>query len=223
MRTAVLIPVLNEAKALPAVLSELPPGLRVVVCDNGSTDRSPEVAKAHGAEVVRELQRGYGNALLAGIEHLRADPPQAVVVMDGDHSTVADDLERLLAPIRANEADLVVGERITLGDAGALTLPQRVGNALATALIAARTGRRFRDLGPFRAIRWGALLDLGMTDRTWGWNVEMQMKALRIGLRVAEIPVRNRSRTHGESKISGSVRGAARAGARMLWATWKYA
>lgn len=223
MRTAILIPVLNEAEALPAVLSELPRGVRVVVCDNGSTDHSCEVAKAHGAEVVREPRRGYGNALLAGIDHLRADPPQAVAIMDGDGSCVADELERLLAPIRANEADLVVGERVTLGDPGALTLPQRVGNALAGALIAARTGRRFRDLGPFRAIRWGALLDLGMTDRTWGWNVEMQMKAPRVGLRVAEVPVRNRARAHGESKISGSVRGAARAGARILWATWKYA
>jgi hypothetical protein len=143
------------------------------------------------------------------------------VILDGDHSVVAADLAVILAPLREGRADLVIGERLTLGDPDALTPQQRVGNRLATAIIAAQTGRRFRDLGPFRAIRWGALLDLGMVDPTWGWNVEMQLKALRGGLRVLEVPVRNRPRI-GTSKISGTVSGVARAGAKILWACWKY-
>ncbi|MFZ5475590.1 MAG: glycosyltransferase family 2 protein [Myxococcota bacterium] len=222
MQTAILIPVLNEEQALPKVLSELPPGHRVVVCDNGSTDRSADIARAHGADVVSEPARGYGGACLAGIAHLRAHPPDAVVIMDGDASCDPRDLPVLLEPIAENRADLVVGERLTLGEPGALTPQQRAGNAVATACIAARAGRRWRDMGPFRAIRWGALLDLGMVDRTWGWNVEMQMKAARQGLRCLEVPVHNRPRI-GKSKISGTVQGVVRAGGKILWACWRYA
>lgn len=220
MRVAVLIPVLDEAEALPAVLGELPPGLRVVACDNGSTDGSPDVARAHGAEVVSEPRRGYGGALLAGIAHLRADPPDVVVILDGDHSCYAADLDALLGPIRGG-ADLVIGERLTRGERGSLTPPQVAGNAVATRLIALRTGHRYRDMGPFRAIRWSALQRLGMRDRTWGWNVEMQMKAAKLGLRVLEVPVGYRPRI-GTSKISGTVRGVVRAGGRILWACWAY-
>jgi glycosyltransferase involved in cell wall biosynthesis len=221
VRTAILIPVLDEAEALPSVLGEIPPGFRVVVCDNGSKDGSPAIAADLGAEVVTEPERGYGAALMAGIAHLKKDPPQVVVILDGDHSVYLDDLDRLLAPIRENRADMVVGDRTALAEPGALTPPQRVGNALATALIARRTGHRYRDMGPFRAIRWGALLDLGMTDRTWGWNVEMQMKAAILGLRVLEVPVRYRPRI-GTSKISGTISGVVRAGAKILWACWRY-
>ena len=221
MRTAILIPVLDEEQALPRVLSELPRAARVVVCDNGSADGSVAVAKAHGAEVVFQPVRGYGGALLAGIAHLRADPPDVVVILDGDHSAWAEDLPILLQPIQDGRADLVLGERLTLGDPDALTVPQRAGNRLATALIAAQTGRRYRDFGPFRAIRWGALLDLGMEDPTWGWNVEMQLKALRSGVRVLEVPVRHRTRI-GTSKISGTLQGVVRAGGRILWACWRY-
>lgn len=221
MRVAVLIPVLDEAEALPRVLDELPPGLRVIVCDNGSTDGSPDVARAHGAEVVSEPARGYGAAVQAGIARLKADPPHVVVILDGDHSCYAEDLEALLAPLRENRADLVIGERLTRGEPDSLTPPQRAGNVVATRLIALRTGHRYRDMGPFRAIRWGALLDLGLEDRTWGWNVEMQLKAALLGLRVLEVPVGYRPRI-GTSKISGTVRGVARAGARILWACWHY-
>ncbi len=221
MRTAILIPVLDEEQALPVVLDELPRDVRVVVCDNGSTDRSVEVARAHGAEVVSQPIRGYGGAVQAGILHLADDPPDVVVIMDGDHACWAEDLPVLLAPIRDGRADLVIGERLTLGDPTALTPPQRVGNRLASALVARQTGHRYRDFGPYRAIRWGALLDLGMVDPTWGWNVEMQLKALRSGVRVLEVPVRNRARI-GTSKISGTLRGVARAGARILWACWRY-
>jgi glycosyltransferase involved in cell wall biosynthesis len=220
LQTALLIPVLNEEPALPRVLAELPPGLRVVVCDNGSTDRSVEIARDLGAEVTIEPARGYGAACLAGIAHLSASPPDAVVFMDGDHSCDPRDLPVLLDPIAENRADLVCGERLTLGEPGGLTPQQVAGNALATALIAARTGRRWRDMGPFRAIRWGALLDLGMQDRTWGWNVEMQMKASR-QLRCLEVPVHNRPRV-GKSKISGTLPGVARASGKILYATWRY-
>ena len=221
MRTAILIPVLNEEQALPSVLAEIPAEMRVVVCDNGSTDRSAEIARAAGAEVVSEPLRGYGGACLAGIAHLRADPPDAVVILDGDHSVWLADLPLLLAPLEEGRADMVLGDRTSLAEPGSLTPQQRVGNAIAASFIRSRTGFRYRDMGPFRAIRWGALLDLGMEDRTWGWNVEMQLKALRSGVRVMEVPVRYRARI-GTSKISGTLEGVARAGAKILWACWRY-
>lgn len=221
VRIAILIPVLDEEQALPAVLAELPPDVRVIVCDNGSTDRSAEIARTHGAEVVHQPRRGYGGAVQAGIARLRAAPPDLVVILDGDHSCWAEDLCTLLEPLRDGRADLVLGERLTLGDPDALTVPQRVGNRFATAIIAAQTGHRYRDFGPFRAIRWEALVALEMVDPTWGWNVEMQLKALRRGVRVLEVPVRYRPRI-GTSKISGTIQGVVRAGGRILWACWKY-
>jgi glycosyltransferase involved in cell wall biosynthesis len=221
MRTAILLPVRNEALALPLVLGELPAGYRVVVCDNGSTDESVAIARAHGAEIASCPTPGYGGALQAGIALLQADPPDVVVVLDADHSTYIEDLAIVLGPIRDGRADLVMGERVTLGSPDALTAPQKFGNRLAVALMAAQTGHRYRDMGPLRAIRWGALLDLGMTDPTWGWNVEMQLKALRSGVRVLEVPVRYRPRV-GQSKISGTFSGVVRAGGRILWACWHY-
>jgi glycosyltransferase involved in cell wall biosynthesis len=221
LRVAVLIPVLNEAEALPRVLAELPQGLRVVVCDNGSTDGSTSIARSAGATVVTEPRRGYGGAVQAGIRALTEDPPDVVVILDGDHSCFAEDLPILLAPIRDGRADLVMGERITLGDPAATTPVQRYGNRLATSVMARMTGHQYRDMGPYRAIRWGALLDLGMVDPTWGWNVEMQLKALRSGVRVLEVPVRYRPRI-GTSKISGTLSGVVRAGYRILWACWRY-
>ncbi len=225
MRVAILLPCLNEADALPAVLAGLAPavrdGARVIVCDNGSTDGSREIARSLGANIATETRRGYGGAVLAGIAAITGDPPDVVVMMDADHSNYAEDLPALLGPILRGEAELVLGERMTLGDVRALTPQQRAGNALATALIRARTGRAYRDLGPFRAIRWEALRGLAMEDQTWGWNVEMQIKAVRRGLRVVEVPVRNRARI-GESKISGTVSGVVRAGAKIVWACWRY-
>lgn len=221
MRTAVLIPVLDEEQALPVVLAELPREHRVIVCDNGSTDRSAAIARELGVELVSQPKRGYGGAVLAGIALLKADPPDVVLILDGDHSVWVEDLAVILGPLRDGRADLVLGERLTLGDPDALTLPQRFGNRLATAIMHAQTGHRYRDMGPLRAIRWGALMDLDMADPTWGWNVEMQLKALRSGVRVLEVPVRYRTRI-GTSKISGTVRGVARAGVKILWACWKY-
>jgi hypothetical protein len=151
-----------------------------------------------------------------------------VVVLDGDGSADLADLPALLAPIAANEADLVIGDRTRRAAAGSLTAGQRAGNLLACSWISAYAARRGhphrpRDLGPFRAARWGALMDLGLVDPTWGWNVEMHLKAVRVGLRIAEVPVAWHPRTAGTSKISGDLRGAARAGVRVLEACWRYA
>jgi glycosyltransferase involved in cell wall biosynthesis len=223
MRVAVLIPALNEEEALPLVLADLPPRAveRVVVVDNGSVDRTAEVARAGGAEVVSEPKRGYGAACLAGLRHLSVDPPDVLVFLDGDHSDDVADLPRLLAPLQAGAADLVIGDRTARAERGALMPQQRVGNAVATTLIRALTGLRTRDMGPFRAIRWPALMGLHMADPAFGWMVEMHMKAARAGLRVVELPVAYRPR-RGESKISGTVRGSVRAGVGMLGACWTY-
>lgn len=224
-----MMPCLDEAAALPAVIAGLragpEPDARVVVADNGSRDGSGALAAGLGCDVVVEPRRGYGGAVQAGIAHLAALPadaqPDILVILDADHAADAADLPALLGPIRAGRADLVIGERLTRGTRDGLTAPQRVGNRLVTTFIRARTGHRATDLGPFRAIRWSALRALGMEDPTWGWNVEMHLKALRAGLRVIEVPVANRARI-GRSKISGTVQGVVRAGVRMVYACWRY-
>ncbi len=228
MRVAVIIPALDEEASLPLVLSDLADVPRqgwslqeVVVCDNGSTDGTARVARAAGATVVHEPRRGYGSACLAGLRHLAARPPEVLVVLDADYADHPEELPDLLAPVLTDQADLVMGERTTRAAPGALLPQQRWGNALATRLIARVGGHRYRDMGPFRAVRWTSLMTLEMEDPTWGWNVEMQLKALRRGLRVREVPVTYRPRV-GRSKISGTVRGTVRAGGRILWAVWHY-
>lgn len=213
-----IIPARNEAENLPALLAALPRGdlRRVVLADNGSTDATPDLARAGGLEVVAESRRGYGAACLAGLRDLAADPPAAVAFLDAD---LADDparLATLAAPVLAGEADLVIGSRRRLAEPGALDPHQRFGNALACFLMRLVTGRRYRDLGPMRVIAWPALQQLDMRDTTWGWTVEMQFKAATRGLRVVEIDVPYRKRHAGTSKISGSLIGSARAGYKIL-------
>src|SRR5215471_3016397 len=190
-RIAVIIPVLNEEATLPLVLADIPPDVveEVVVIDNGSTDRSIEVARVCGATVLSELRRGYGSACLAGIAYLKAKTPDIVVFLDGDYSDYPEEISALVQPIIAGECDLVIGSR-TRGRAepGALLLQARFGNALATLLIRWLYGFSYSDLGPFRAIRFLALLRLGMVDHNYGWTVEMQIKAIQKGLRIAEEP-----------------------------------
>jgi glycosyltransferase involved in cell wall biosynthesis len=222
LRVAVIIPALDEEASLPLVLADLPPVDRIVVVDNGSTDGTGEVALRRGVEVVVEPRRGYGNAVLAGMAHLRSDPPDVLVILDADHADPAGRLFELVAPIAEDRADLVQTDRTRTAEPGALTWMQRYGNALATALIAIATGHRYRDMGPFRAIRWRSLEQLGMEDPTFGWNVEMQMKAVRRDLRILEVPLPYRARRAGTSKISGSLGGAMRAGVRILWAVGHY-
>lgn len=217
-RVAVIIPAYNEEASLPRVLEAIPAGLteRVVVVDNGSTDRTPEVAAAHGAEVIREARRGYGSACLAGMARLRKDPPDIVVFLDGDFSDHPEEMGLLLAPIREKGCDLVVGSRaLGLREPGALLPQARFGNHLAVFLLRVLFGARYTDLGPFRAARFDRLLELGMSDPSFGWTVEMQARAALAGWKTAEVPVSYRKRI-GQSKITGTVAGTLRAGCGIL-------
>ena len=215
-RISLVIPALNEEDSLPLVLKALPPGVlhEVVVADNGSTDRTAEVARTHGARVVTESRRGYGSACLAGIAAL--EDPDIVAFLDGDFSDDPSELPAVLAPILEGRADLVIGSRMTGPREKGALLPQALfGNWLATALIRMFWGERFTDLGPFRAIRADSLRALAMADRDFGWTVEMQVKAARQGLRCTEVPVSYRRRV-GESKITGTVRGTVLASHKIL-------
>jgi len=219
----VIIPVFNEAQSLPLVLAALPRDLvdRVVVVDNASTDASGDAARAYGADVVHEARRGYGSACLAGIAALRADD-EIVVFLDGDFSDDPEDLRRLLPPVLEGTADLVVGTRMVRRRARRALLPQaRFGNRLAAALMRWLFGIRCTDLGPFRVIRHASLRRLGMTDRDFGWTVEMQLRAHLRGLRVCEVPVDYRKRV-GESKITGTWSGTLRAGYKILKTIFVY-
>lgn len=225
LEIAVVIPALNEERSLPAVLADIPrpPVRRIVVADNGSTDGTARVARQGGAEVVAAPRRGYGSACLAGLDHLRrTGPPEIVVFVDADWSDHAGELPGLIAPILAGEADLVIGSR-TLGrrEPGALLPQARAGNLVACALIRLLYGHRFTDLGPFRAIRWAALERLKMADPDFGWTAEMQVKALRHGLRCTEVPVSYRRRV-GVSKITGTLSGTVRAGYKILWTVLRH-
>jgi len=222
---AVVMPALNEARAIGHVLDAIPDWVsRVVVADNGSTDDTAAVARGRGAVVVHEPRRGYGAACLRGLAALAELPadspfpgtPDVVVFLDADCSDDAGEMGRLVGPIAAGDADLVIGSRV-LGRAepGSLTPPQRFGNALATALLRRLWGVRCTDLGPFRAIRYEHLVRLAMDDLGYGWTVQMQARAAAAGYRVAEVPVSYRRRI-GQSKISGTVRGVVGAGTKIL-------
>jgi glycosyltransferase involved in cell wall biosynthesis len=214
---ALLIPALNEAEVIGRVLAAVPSGLfsQILVIDNGSTDATAEQARSAGATVVAEPARGYGRACLTGLRQLRPEI-DAVVFMDADFSDDPGDAENLLQKL-AEGFELVIGSRMELAQPEALTPHQRFGNWLATRLIAWRWQIRFTDLGPFRAIRREALDRLGMRDENYGWTVEMQAQAARVGLRCTEIPVRYRPRAGGRSKVSGSIKGSILAGTKILW------
>jgi len=221
-RAALIIPALDEEPAIGQTLDRVPRDLycAIIVADNGSRDRTAQIARAHGATVVSELERGYGAACLRAISVL---PPNvdAVVFMDADASDDPAEAVLLLQPIYQGRADLVIGSR-TLGKAekGALEPHQVLGNRLATGIIRAFYGHRYTDLGPFRAIRTEALHKLAMRDRNYGWTIEMQIKALRHKLRVLEVPVSYRRRV-GVSKISGNWRASIAAGVKITWTAFR--
>lgn len=214
---AVIIPARNEAQALPLVIGAIPAGIdHVIVADNGSTDGSGDVARAHGALTIDVPQPGYGRACLAAIGEAERLGAEIIVFLDGDHSDHPEQMPRLTDPIVAGTADMVIGSR-TRGrrTAGALTPQQIFGNALACWLIARLWGFRYTDLGPFRAIRADALGQLKLREQTYGWTVEMQIRAVQHGLRIVEVPVDYRARI-GVSKVSGTVRGVVLAGYHIL-------
>jgi glycosyltransferase involved in cell wall biosynthesis len=220
-RIAVIIPAVDEEAAIGRVVAEIPAVVaRVVVVDNGSRDRTAQVARAAGAHVVHEPRRGYGQACLAGI----AAAPEASVLafLDGDYSDYPGQLVDVLAPILSGEADLVIGSR-NLGRraSGAHPLHAVLGTRLCVGLMNRLFGTRATDLGPFRAITARALERLDMRDLNFGWTVEMQVKAALRGLRVVEVPVDYRPRI-GQSKVSGTLSGTVRAGAKILGTLARY-
>jgi glycosyltransferase involved in cell wall biosynthesis len=227
---ALIIPALNEEAVLAKTLERIPPGLfaLIIVADNGSTDRTAEVARAHGALVSFEPRRGYGAACLRALGDIpRPDLPpyiEAIVFMQADLSEEPAEAERLLAPLFEGRADLVIGSR-TLGraEAGALLAHQVWGNRLLISMIRWLFGHRFTDLGPFRAIRADALRELGMQDRDYGWTVEMQVRALRRNLRILEVPVTYRIRAAGENKVSGRLGASLMAGVKMIFVVLRLA
>ena len=220
---ALIIPAFNEADSIGVQLAQLPRSLfaQIIVVDNGSQDATAEVARTAGAEVVREPRRGYGRACQAGLAHLRPEI-DAVMFMDADLSDHPADVTRLAHFFCADNWDLVTGSRV-LGEAeaGSLTPVQRFGNWLTTRLILWIWSVSFTDLGPLRILSRDALRRLDLRDNDFGWNVEMQVKAARLGLRVAEIPVNYRRRRYGRSKISGTLTGSARAGVKILWTVFR--
>jgi len=208
------------------VISEIPKGVvkTIIVCNNNSSDQTRQVAFAVGAIVVDEARRGYGYACLKGMEYLATSElkPDIVVFLDGDHSDYPEELPNVIDPILTGNADLVIGSR-ALGkkEKGSMTIPQRFGNWLATRLIRLFYGVRFTDLGPFRAIRYESLLALEMKDKTYGWTVEMQIKAAKMKLKCVEVPVNYRKRI-GTSKVSGTLKGVVFAGTKILWLVFRY-
>ena len=223
MRVGVVIPAYNEAESLPRVLAAIPSALvsEVVVVDNASTDETAVVARSGGARVVREERRGYGYACAAGVAALGA--VDVVVQLDADYSDDPAELPLLLAPLEANQADFVIGSR-ELGtcEPGALAPHQRFGNWLTARIMRQLYGVRVTDLGPFRAIRRPVLDRLALAERTYGWSVEMMVKAARGGYRIVEVPVSYRRRYAGQSKVSGTLEGSLKAGVVIIGTSVRY-
>ena len=223
-KITVIIPAINEAGAIGHVLDDLPKSAtEVIVVDNGSSDNTVAVAKKHGALVLTESRRGYGYACMHALKHLKSralkhpeQTPEIIVFLDGDYSDYPEYLDALVAPIEEKNMDLVIGARDSkLMEAGAMTPPQRFGNWLATWLMRHLFGARYTDLGPFRAIGYEQLMAMNMSDMTYGWTIEMQLKALNMNLNYIEIPVPYRNRIV-VSKVSGTLKGVIFAGVKII-------
>lgn len=224
-RIIVIIPVLNEEQSIGKVLAAIPalPEITVIVADNGSQDRTPEIAKQYGAVVTVQPERGYGATCLRALQEAEKFTPDVVVFLDGDYSDYPDEMPLLLAPILEEGYDLVIGSRLSGNRQKGALLPQAVfGNWLSTYLIQLFWKYRFTDLGPFRAVTWKALQRMQMQDRNFGWTVEMQIRAAQLGLRCCEIPVSYRKRI-GRSKVTGTIKGSVMAGIVILRTIGKHA
>jgi len=224
-RIKVIIPAFNEENSIALVIREIPDIVEeVIVVNNNSTDKTAEKAEEAGATVLHENRMGYGFACQKGLSYVeeQSNPPDILVFIDGDYSDYPEELPKVVAPILENGKDLVIGARVkALREPGSMTPQQRFGNWLATFLMRLFFGAKFTDLGPFRAIRYPALMHLQMEDKTYGWTVEMQLKAIKQDLSYTEVPVRYKKRI-GVSKVSGTVKGTIFAGVKILGWIFKY-
>jgi glycosyltransferase involved in cell wall biosynthesis len=221
----VIIPAYNEANSIALVVKDIPSIVNeVIVVNNNSTDETAINAEKAGATVLSEPNRGYGNACLKGMEYIanQETKPNILVFLDGDYSDFPEELVKIVDPIINDDVDFVIGARVKrLREVGSMTKPQIFGNWFASILMRIIYRSRFTDLGPFRAIKYDKLLALNMEDKTYGWTVEMQLKALKQKLVYVEIPVNYRNRI-GVSKVSGTLKGAIFAGAKILIWIFKY-
>ncbi len=225
MKIKVIIPAFNEADSIGLVIQDIPSVVdEVIVVSNNSTDQTEVNARKAGATVLTETRKGYGYACLKGMDYIAAQPekPDVVVFLDGDYSDYPEQLSAIIQPILQENIDFVIGARVDrLREEGSMTFPQIFGNWLATRLMRLFFGAKFTDLGPFRAIKYEKLLALNMEDKTYGWTVEMQLKAIKQKLSYVEVPVNYRNRI-GVSKVSGTVKGAVMAGVKILGWIFKY-
>ncbi len=221
----VIIPAFNEQDSIASVINDIPEIVEeVIVVNNNSTDKTQENAQDAGATVLTETNKGYGYACLKGMHYIaqQQDKPDVIVFLDGDYSDYPEELTKLVAPITNDNIDFVIGSRVKqLREGGSMTPQQVFGNWLATFLMSLFFGAKYTDLGPFRAIKYDKLLALNMQDKTYGWTVEMQLKALRQNLSYVEMPVRYKQRI-GVSKVSGTVKGTIFAGFKILGWIFKY-
>jgi glycosyltransferase involved in cell wall biosynthesis len=221
----VIIPAYNEENAIVKVIQDIPSIVdEIIVVDNNSSDQTAKNAREAGAKVLTELKRGYGYACLKGMDYIKtlSEKPAIIVFLDGDFSDYPEELTKLIAPIINNNIDFVIGARVSeFREQGSMTSPQIFGNWLATILMSLFFNSKFTDLGPFRAIKYDKLLALKMEDKTYGWTVEMQLKALKNNYSYLEIPVKYKNRI-GVSKVSGTIKGAIFAGVKILYWIVKY-
>lgn len=224
LKTVVIIPALNEEQSIAQVVRSLPDSLvsEIIVVDNGSTDGTASAARSAGATVLQEPRKGYGFACLAGIAHAIQSKPDVIAFVDGDLSDYPEQLPDILKPIQEEGYDLVIGSRmIGEREEGAMLPQAMLGNRLACFLIRLFWGYTFTDLGPFRAVRVDALRRMNMNDSTFGWTVEMQIKAAKLKLKCKEVPVKYRKRI-GNSKVSGTLSGSVKASVKILYTIFKY-
>lgn len=221
----VIIPAYNEEDSIGKVIKDIPEIVdEIIVVSNNSTDNTELNAKNAGATVLEENRKGYGYACLKGMDYIaeQSEKPNVIVFLDGDYSDYPEQLTEIIAPIVNQDIDFVIGSRVQrLREKGSMTPQQVFGNWLATFLMKLFFGAKFTDLGPFRAIKYNKLLDLNMEDKTYGWTVEMQLKAIKRNYSYVEIPVKYRNRI-GVSKVSGTVKGTILAGVKILSWIFKY-